>query len=25
MTKARACKGASQEWSQESHFMFLRV
>jgi hypothetical protein len=24
-TKARACKGESQEWAQESHFMLLGV
>ncbi len=24
-TKARACKGAGQEWAQESHFIFLGV
>jgi hypothetical protein len=25
MTKARACKGAGQDWTQESHFMFSGV
>jgi hypothetical protein len=24
-TKAKACKGAGQEWARESHFMFLGV
>ncbi len=24
-TKARACKGVGQEWTQESHFMLLGV
>jgi len=25
MTKARACKGAGQEWAQESYFMLMGV